>query len=184
MNELNEFELTKEAESIKARIAFEQEKIVKAQSLYKRLDSFTSELIVKTIMLITLLFFTIGFMFGYILIGIYHLADNLLFEFIITMAILSVSAIFNLYGNLQKIPINILGERFLNYIKDISFLADSFRNSLNKDDTFKWAFKNKVGVYISNINNDIDKLNERLKRIAKDMETLKSQRLSNMAKSI
>ena len=184
MTELNELELDKEVDSIKAKIAIEQEKIVKAQALYKSLDSFTSELIVKTIMLITLLFFTIGFMYRYILIGLYHFADNFLFEFLIIMAILSVSAIFNLYGNLKKMPINILGEHFLNYIKDISFLADSFRNSLNKDDTFKWTFKNKVGVYISNINNDIDKLNERLKRIAKDIEILKSYRLSNMAKSI
>ena len=134
--------------------------------------------------IIILLFFAIGFIYSYILIGIYHLADNLQFEFLITMAILSASVIFDLYRNLLKIPINILDEHLLHYIKDISFLADSFRNALNKDDTFKWTFKNKVVAYIRNINDDVDVLNKRLKRIEKDIEILKSQRLSNMAKDI
>ena len=90
--------------------------------------------------------------------------------------------------SVRKIPLDALNDKSLECIKNVPFLADAFRKSLNKDGTIKLRFNFIVSRYISNINNNIRKLNKDLKKINgeidKEQETYEFKRLYNIAKDI
>jgi len=189
MNELNELELNKDAENIKAKIAFEQEKISALKPLIYRLSRFFNHKQTVHIGILLFLFMWINIALAIWLViatvNKYPFNSNI---YTTTIIILAVLLFISFCVSVRKIPLDALDDKSLECIKNVPFLADAFRKSLNKDGTIKLRFNFKVSRYISNINNNIRKLNKDLKKIKseidKEQESCEFKRLYNIAKDI
>ena len=174
MNELNELELNKEAENIKAKIAFEYEKRNNIKPLYERFDRFIWNK--KIVSLIGFLIFF--FLLSLIMFSIGNYTTN---TYLMGVGILAFIIILDLYISIRKIPIHILDEDLLNCIKSNQSLVDIFKKSLNRDGTIKYQFVHYINRYAANIECEIFKLNRLLE---KQQKRLKAKHLYNIAKDI
>ena len=189
MNKLNELELDKEVDSIKAKIAFEQEKISVLKPLIYRLSRFFADKQTVHIGIFLFLFMWINIALAIWLaiatVKKYPFNSNV---YTTTIIILAVLLFISFCFSVRKIPLDALNDKSLECIKNVPFLADAFRKSLNKDGTIKLRFNFIVSRYISNINNNIRKLNKGLKKINseidKEQESCKFKHLYNIAKDI
>lgn len=189
MNELNELELNKEAENIKAKIIFEQEKIGALKPLIYRLRRFFGRKQAGHFDLFLFLFMwiNIALIIWSVIATVKKYPSNLNI-FTTTIIVVAVLLFISFCFSVRKIPLDALNDKSLECIKNVPFLADAFRKSLNKDGTIKLRFNFIVSRYISNINNNIRKLNKDLKKINgeidKEQEFCKFKRLYNIAKDI
>lgn len=189
MNELNELELNKEAENIKVKIAFEQEKISALKHLIYRLSRFFEFKLSVCFGLFVFLFMWINIALAIWLViatvNKYPFNSNI---YTTTIIILAVLLFISFCVSVRKIPLDALDDKSLECIKNIPFLADAFRKSLNKDGTIKLRFNFMVSRYISNINDNICKLYKDLKKIKseidKEQESCEFKRLYNIVKDI
>lgn len=189
MNELNELELNKEAENIKAKIIFEQENIGALKPLIYRLRRFFGRKQAGHFDLFLFLFMwiNIALIIWSVIATVKKYPSNLNI-FTTAIIILAVLLFISFCVSVRKIPLDALDDKSLECIKNVPFLVDAFRKSLNKDGTIKLRFNFKVSRYISNINNNIRKLNKDLKKIKseidKEQESCEFKRLYNIAKDI
>lgn len=174
MNELNELELNKEVESIKAQIAIEYEKRNNIKPLYERFDRFIWNK--KMVSLIGFLIFLCLYSLVMFIIGNYTPTS-----YLIGVGILAFIIILDFCISIRKIPINILDEKLLDYIRNTPFLVDIFRKSLNQDSTIKYQFVYHINRYSANIECEIFKLNGLLE---KQQKRFKTKHLYNIAKDI
>ena len=174
MNELNELELDKEVDSIKAKIAIEYKKRNNIKPLYERFNRFIWNK--KMVSLIGFLIFLCLYSLVMFIIGNYTPAS-----YLIGVGILAFIIILDFCISIRKIPIHILDEDLLNCIKSNPSLADIFKKSLNQDGTIKYQFVRHINRYAANIECEIFKLNGLLE---KQQKRLKTKHLYNIAKDI
>lgn len=102
-------------------------------------------------------------------------------SYLIGVGILAFIIILDFCISIRKIPINILDEKLLDYIRNTPFLVDVFRKSLNQDSTIKYQFVYHINRYSANIECEIFKLNGLLE---KQQKRFKTKHLYNIAKDI
>lgn len=174
MNELNELELNKEAESIKSKIAIGYEKRNNIKPLCEHFNRFIWNK--KIVSLMGFLIFLCLYSLVMFIVGNYTTTS-----YLIGVGILAFIIILDFAFSIRKIPIHILDENLLNCIKSNQSLADIFKKSLNQDGTIKYQFVHHINRYVANIECEIFKLNGLLE---KQQKRLKTKHLYNIAKDI